>query len=78
MAIDLERRVMKVVVDQGELNASPPPGAHLVDDLGFDSLGLVELTLALEREFDVQISDADAMALRSVRDIVAYLERPAR
>ncbi len=72
---DLLAKVTKVVRDQGELKDDPPPDAHLIHDLGFDSLSLVELTLALERQFGREIPDSDAMGLRSVREIAAYLAR---
>lgn len=74
MTRDIQARVVKVVVEQGELKREPGLDAHLRDDLGFDSLALVELTLALESSFGVEIPDGDAMTLQRVRDVVAYLE----
>ncbi len=49
------------------------PSAHFVKDLGLDSLDVVELGLALEEEFAIEIPDADAEGLLSIPDAVAYL-----
>ncbi len=48
--------------------------SHLSDDLGADSLDAVELIMALEEEFEVEIDDTAAQAIRTVQDIVDYLE----
>ena len=48
--------------------------SHLSDDLGADSLDAVELIMALEEEFEVEIDDSDAQAIKTVQDIVDYLE----
>ncbi len=47
--------------------------AHVVDDLGADSLDVVELVMALEEAFDVEIPDEDAEKIRTVNDIFEYL-----
>ncbi len=51
------------------------PDAHLRDDLGADSLDLVELIMAFEDKFSGQISDEDARTIATVGDAVAYLEK---
>lgn len=48
--------------------------SHLADDLGADSLDAVELIMAIEEEFEVEIDDSDAQAIKTVQDIVDYLE----
>lgn len=51
------------------------PEANLIDDLGADSLDVVELIMHLEREFDIDISDDDAYDFKTVQDITAYLRK---
>ncbi|MHB1461076.1 MAG: acyl carrier protein [Armatimonadota bacterium] len=68
-------RVKKVVVeklnvDAGEVTAD----AAFMDDLGADSLDLVELVMALEEEFEIEIADEDAEKIRKVSDAVSYVE----
>jgi len=50
------------------------PESTFIDDLGADSLGLVELVLATEEEFEIDIPDEDTEKLRTVRDVVVYLD----
>jgi len=49
--------------------------SRLAEDLGADSLDAVELIMAIEEEFDVTVSDESAQGIRTVRDIVEYLEK---
>ena len=51
--------------------------AHLQDDLGADSLDAVELIMAIEEEFDVEIDDTEATNIKTVQDIIDYLEAHA-
>ena len=51
--------------------------AHLQDDLGADSLDAVELIMAIEEEFDVEIDDTEATNIKTVQDIIDYLEEHA-
>ena len=51
--------------------------ANVVDDLGADSLDVVELVMALEEAFDLEIPDEEAEKIRTVKDIIAYLEAHA-
>lgn len=57
-------------VDQGEINEE----ASFQDDLGADSLDIVELVMALEEEFDIKIPDEDAESIKTVGDAVTYVE----
>ncbi|MES0446202.1 MAG: acyl carrier protein, partial [Desulfobacterales bacterium] len=50
------------------------PEASFVDDLGADSLDLVELIMSMEEEFDIEISDADAEKLATVKDVFEYID----
>ena len=62
--------VEQLGVDEGEVKAE----ASFVDDLGADSLDVVELVMALEEEFGLEISDEDAEKLASVQHAIQYIE----
>ena len=57
-------------VDEGEVT----PTASFVDDLGADSLDTVELVMAFEEAFDIEIPDEDAENIRTVKDAITYVE----
>ena len=61
-------------VDEGEVT----PSASFVDDLGADSLDQVELVMALEEAFDVEIPDEDAEKMRTVQDAIDYIDKRAK
>jgi acyl carrier protein len=61
-------------VDEGEVT----PSASFVDDLGADSLDQVELVMALEEAFDVEIPDEDAEKIRTVQDAIDYIDKRAK
>ena len=50
------------------------PEANLLDDLGADSLDVVELVMAIEEEFGIEVPDADAENIRTLGDIMTYIE----
>ncbi len=58
-------------VDKGKVVAS----ASFVDDLGADSLDLVELIMAMEESFDIEIPDEDAEKIMTVQDAIAYVDK---
>lgn len=62
--------VEQLGVDEEEVN----PESSFVDDLGADSLDLVELVMAFEEAFEIRIPDEDAEKIRTVGDAVAYIE----
>jgi acyl carrier protein len=67
--------VKEVVVEQ--LNVNPDEvteSSDFVEDLGADSLDVVELVMALEEKFEVEIPDEAAEGIKSVKDVVAYIE----
>ncbi len=67
-------RVRKIIADQlGVVIASDD--AHLFDDLGADSLGTIELVMALEEGFGVEMPDDDAASLTTVAEAIALVER---
>ena len=70
----LEEKVKEIIVEQ--LGVSPDqvkPDARFIDDLGADSLDTVELIMALEEEFGVEVPDEDVETMRTINDIVQYL-----
>ena len=71
--MSIEERVKKIIVEQlGVKEEDVKPEASFVEDLGADSLDTVELVMALEEEFDIEIEDAEN--LKSVQDLVTYIE----
>lgn len=67
-------RVKKVVVEQLDVNEDEVTlSASFVDDLGADSLDVVELVMGLEEEFDIEIPDEDAEKITTVSDAVSYI-----
>jgi acyl carrier protein len=73
--MQLEDRVTNIIVNH--LNVSQEeviPEASFVDDLGADSLDIVELVMAMEEEFDVEIPDEDAEKIQTIGDAIAYLK----
>ena len=72
-------RVKKVVVEQLDVNEEEvTPSASFVDDLGADSLDVVELVMGLEEEFDIEIPDEDAEKISTVADAVSYIEEKTK
>jgi len=70
----VERRVIEIIVEQlGVSEEEVTLEASFVDDLGADSLDLVELIMALEEEFGLEISDEDAEKIQTVHDVVNYI-----
>ncbi len=68
-------RVKAIVVEQlGVAETEVTPEASFVEDLGADSLDVVELVMALEEEFDVEIPDEDAEKIATVGEAVKYIE----
>ena len=70
----IEDRVKDIIVDQLGVNADQVnPAAKFVEDLGADSLDTVELVMAFEEEFDVEVPDEEAEKLQSVGDVITYI-----
>ncbi|MGB0292282.1 MAG: acyl carrier protein [Luteolibacter sp.] len=70
----IEDRVKDIIVDQLGVNADQVnPEAKFVEDLGADSLDTVELVMAFEEEFDVEVPDEEAEKLQSVGDVITYI-----
>jgi acyl carrier protein len=74
-----EERVKQIIVEQlGVDEAEVTPNASFVDDLGADSLDTVELVMAFEEAFEIEIPDEDAEKIRTVQDAVTYIEQHAK
>jgi len=74
--MSLKDKVYKVIADKLEIDVDEiVPEASFVDDLGADSLDLVELIMSMEEEFELDIDDKDAEKLRTVQDVLDYLEK---
>lgn len=68
-------KVKDIIVEQlGVAEATVTLEASFIDDLGADSLDIVELIMALEEEFDLEIPDADAEKIVAVSDVVDYIK----
>lgn len=70
------RRIIKEQLDVEETAIKPE--ASFIDDLGADSLGLVELVLAFEEAFEIDIPDEDTEKIRTVQDAITYVQSHAK
>ena len=75
MAKPVEERVKEIIVEQlGVEEDEVLPAAKFIEDLGADSLDTVELVMALEEEFDLEIPDEDAEKIATVGDAISYIK----
>ena len=75
MSAALEEKVKKIIIDQlGVDEAEVTPEAKFIDDLGADSLDTVELVMALEEEFGIEIPDEDAEKIATVQNAITYIK----
>ncbi len=75
----IQPKVMKIIEEQ--LGVDPDrikTEASFIDDLGADSLDIVELVMAMEEEFDLEIPDEDAEKLKTVQDVASYLTKKGK
>ena len=73
--MSVEEKVKKIVAEKLSVELDEVvPQASFVDDLGADSLDLVELIMAMEEAFDIEISDEDAEKLQTVKDAIDYIK----
>jgi acyl carrier protein len=76
---DTEKRLRELIADKLRVNASEvTPSAHFIDDLGADSLDIVELVMGIEKEFGLQIPDEDAEKINTVQDALNYITDKGR
>lgn len=72
----VQERVTKIVVEQLGVDAEQvTPTASFVEDLGADSLDTVEMVMAFETEFNLEIPDEDAEKIRNITEAVDYIEK---
>lgn len=73
--MSIEEKVKNIIVEQlGVDTESVTPEASFIDDLGADSLDIVELVMTMEEEFDLEIPDEDAEKIKTVADVVNYIK----
>ncbi|MGH9469565.1 MAG: acyl carrier protein [Terriglobia bacterium] len=71
----IEEKVKQLIVEQlGVDEAEVTPAANFIDDLGADSLDIVELVMTFEESFEIEIPDEDAEKIRTVKDSVDYIQ----
>jgi acyl carrier protein len=75
----IEQKVKQIIIDQlGVEESEVTPTASFVDDLGADSLDRVELIMAIEEAFDLEIPDDRAEQIKTVQDAVDYIEKNSK
>ena len=73
--MELENRVSEIIIEQlGITRDELVAKANFIDDLGADSLDIVELVMAMEEEFDIEIPDDDAEKIQTIGDAVSYVK----
>lgn len=79
VVMSVEERVTDIVVEQLGLERDKVhPESKFVDDLGADSLDTVELVMALEEEFEIEIPDEEAEKITTLREAISYVEEHAK
>ena len=75
----IEEKIKGIIVEQLGVNEDQvTPEAKFIEDLGADSLDTVELVMAFEEEFNIEVPDEEAEKLTSVGDVVSYVEKSAK
>ncbi len=78
MSSTIENKVKKIIIDQLDVTEDEvTPQASFVEDLGADSLDTVEMVMAFEEEFSIEIPDEDAEKIKTVKDAVDYIQKKA-
>jgi acyl carrier protein len=76
---EITEKVKQIISEQlGVEEGEVTPSASFIDDLGADSLDTVELVMALEENFDIEIPDEDAEKIRTVQDAIDYIEKHSK
>ena len=79
MSVDIEAKVKEIIAAQLEVSHDKiRPEASFVDDLKADSLAVVELVLALEEQFGIEIPDEDTEQIKTVKDAIQYIKTHAK
>ena len=75
MSVDIDAKVKEIICQQLEVSSEQlRPEASFIDDLKADSLAVVELVLALEQEFGIEIPDEDTEQIKTVKDAINYVK----
>jgi acyl carrier protein len=75
----VEEKVKQIIVEQLQVDeAEVTPGASFQEDLGADSLDVVELVMQFEEAFDLEIPDEDAEKIKTVKDAIDYIDKNAK
>lgn len=78
MSAIVEERVRNIICDQLSVEAEKVvPTASFIDDLGADSLDIVELVMTMEEEFDLEIPDEEAEKIKTVGDVIKFIASKA-
>ena len=71
----LEERIREIIVEQLGVSADEAVNeASFIDDLGADSLDIVELVMAIEEEFGIEVPDEDAERMQNIGDVISYVQ----
>ena len=77
--MSVEKRVKEIVAEQlGKDESEVKSESSFIDDLGADSLDIVELVMAMEDEFGIEIPDEDAEKIKTVKDVAEYIKAHAK
>ncbi|NNF84392.1 MAG: acyl carrier protein [Deltaproteobacteria bacterium] len=77
--MSVEKKVKEIVAEQLGRDANEvTDGASFIDDLGADSLDIVELVMAMEDEFGIEIPDEEAEKIKTVKDVIEYIKANAK
>ncbi len=75
MTVNVEEKVKEIIIEQLDIAEEEcVPDASFIEDLGADSLDIVEMIMAMEDHFGLEISDADLSKMRTVKDITNYIK----
>lgn len=77
--MNIEKKIKNIIAEQLSISEDEVSNeASFIDDLGADSLDIVELVMAMEEEFEMEIPDEDAEKLLSVQDVIDYVKKRAQ
>jgi len=72
----LEEKVIEIIIEQLDVTKEEcVPEAAFIDDLGADSLDIVELVMAMEENFGIEMTDEELMKIRTIQDVIDFIKR---